>query len=116
MIFELVDLSKWKTKKEILKELKNKLGQAVDERRFRILVERQNDLYHNHESDVFIAHSSRGYKIATDEDEIRQSARDYKKRALDQLVKYSKTMKALGENTNMKLELKNGELIYTGDM
>lgn len=112
MIYDIVDMTYWRTKKDILKELKSK-GVEMNERGFRKLVENINKLYSNHEIDKFIAHSNKGYKVATNEEEIKLSAMDYRKRGLDQLVKSSKIMKALGENCNLKLSIKNGELIYT---
>lgn len=112
MIYDIVDMTTWRTKTDILKELKSK-GVEMNERGFRKLVENINKLYSNHEIDKFIAHSNKGYKVATNEEEIKLSAMDYRKRGLDQLVKSSKIMKALGENSNLKLSIKNGELIYT---
>ncbi len=110
MLYEMIDMSDWRTKTDILQELKIK-GLEMDERYFRQVVEKHNKLFYNHEINVFIAHSSKGYKATTDEDEIRMSAYDYRKRAMDQLVKYSRICKAIGENVNMKLELDDEHLL-----
>ena len=110
MLYEIIDMSEWRTKTDILQELKRK-GSEMDERYFRQVVEKHNKLFYNHESDVFIAHSSQGYKATTDENEIRMSAFDYRKRALDQLTKYARICKAIGENANMKLELDDEHII-----
>ena len=75
MLWELIDLSDWKTKKQILSELKHG-GIIIDERRLRKLVELQNKLFYNHESDIFIAHSSKGYKATKDYEEINNSLKD----------------------------------------
>lgn len=113
MLWERINLTDWRTKEKILRELKLR-GIQINERLFRLEVEKQNELYAEHQSKVFIAHSSKGYKIAINEDEIRYSARDYRARAMDQLVKYSKIMKALGENGNMKIEIKDNEMFVEG--
>jgi hypothetical protein len=115
MLWEYVDLTEWTTKEELLNVL-NRRGIFIKERTWRLEVERQNELYQNHESETFIAHSNKGYKIATSEEEIRNSARDYRARAMDQLVKCSKILKALGENGNMKIEIENGKFLIGGEL
>ncbi len=111
MLWELIDLSDWKTKKQILSELKHG-GIIIDERRLRKLVELQNKLFYNHESDIFIAHSSKGYKATKDYEEINNSLKDNHKRAIDLLHKEAVTRKALGENMNFNLIVHNGEFMY----
>ena len=49
--------------------------------------------------------------MTSNKDEIIASAKDYRTRAFNQLVKASKTLKAMGENDNIRLEVKNGEFI-----
>lgn len=110
MIFELLDLKEWKKKKDILKELK-KNGVRMSERAWRKAVELHNKKYFSHETDKYLAHSPRGYKLTDNKDEIIASAKDYRTRAFNQLVKASKTLKAMGENDNIRLEIKNGEFI-----
>ena len=110
MLYEMIDMSEWRTKEDILSELKIK-GLEMSERTFRQTVEKHNKLFYNHEIDVFVAHSLKGYKATTDEDEIRMSAYYYRKRALDQLTKYARICKAIGENANMKLELDDEHII-----
>lgn len=112
MIFELLKLYEWKKKKDILKEL-NEHGVHIDERNFRKIVERHNKLYFEHRTDYYLAHSPKGYKLTKNEEEIRNSALDYRKRGINQLIKSSKTLKALNENSIFRLEIKNGELIYS---
>ena len=114
MFWEIIDLSEWKTKETILKEL-NQKGITIDERVLRHNIEIQNKLFYNHESDVFIAHGQKGYKATMNYDEIKSSANDYNKRALDQLTKYSRILKALGENLNFKLSIDNNSLVLTED-
>lgn len=109
-MFELLDLKEWKKKKDILKELKNN-GVRMSERAWRKSVELHNKRYFEHQTDKFLAHSVKGYKLTDNKDEIINSAKDYRKRAMDLLVKYSKTLKAMGENDNVRFEIKNGSFI-----
>lgn len=103
-------LTEWTKKKDILKILKSE-GVTMDERTFRKMVEIHNQSYFEHKTDKYLAHSSMGYKLTSNKDEIIASAKDYRARAFNQLVKASKTLKAMGENDNMRLEIKNGEFI-----
>lgn len=114
IINDFIDLSNWKTKKEINKELEQ-YGIQINERAFRKSLEKHNELYFAHKKDFYIAHSSKGYKITKDTEEIRNSLKDNFKRGIDQLQKYHKGIKALGENANFRLGLKNGELIVVED-
>ena len=112
MIYDLVDMRDWKTKEQILKELK-KDGLSLDERKFRKIVEQHNEIYMQHFTDKFIAHGPKGYKVTTDEKEIKMSAGDYMARAVDQFTKYHKIKKALGENANFNFQIKDGILILS---
>lgn len=111
MILENVDLSDWKTKKEVIKELSFK-GIDVDERKIRLLIEDHNDKFVQHLSDTYIAHSNKGYKKTTDYEEIKSSINDMRKRALDMLCKESKVRKAIGENCNFKLIINEDSFAY----
>lgn len=103
-MLDLVDLSEWKTKATILRELAD-LDVIVDEREFRRVVELHNRRFLEGETDVFIAHSVKGYKLTSNAKEIYDSIDDYKKRALNQLWKVSKYSKALGLLNNLRLEI-----------
>lgn len=103
-------LNEWTKKSDILLELE-KNGATMSERSWRKSVELHNKRYFEHQTDKYLAHSSRGYKLTSNKDEIIASAKDYRARAFNQLVKASKTLKAMGENDNMRLEIKNGEFI-----
>lgn len=102
--------SEWKTKKQILAEAK-KDGINLDERSLRLFIERHNKTYWTHEVDEFIVHGRKGYKLTSDKEEIKKSIQDSKKRALNLLWKHSRTMKALGEVDNIKLDLEEMEII-----
>ena len=115
MMWEYVDLADWKTKEQILNELRMDFPD-LNERSWRIHVEKQNELYGQHESEIFIAHSNKGYKIASNEEEIKRSARDTRARGIDQITKYYKIMKALGENANLKIIIENNEMFVEGEL
>jgi len=93
----------WKTKKKLLQEMKNN-DIILNERVFRKLVEKQNELYANHLSDKFIVHSSKGYKLTSCPKEIMESIKDNHKRAMDLLIKTSKIKRALIENGNVNFD------------
>ena len=113
MIMDYIN-NDWRTKADILNSL-NKDGITMDERTFRKRVENQNKLYIEHLSPYFIAHSSKGYKKTTNREEIVLSVKDNRKRALNMLMKESKTLKTLGENENMTLFVRDGEISFTCD-
>ena len=106
MIYDLIDLTDWKKKPQILRELRNN-GVPMNERKFRKLVEVNNKGFKEHIQGVkFIAHSNKlGYIATTDEEIIKESVNDNKKRALTQLKIVSDTYRALGENVNFSLEM-----------
>lgn len=112
MIFELINLFEWKKKKDILKELKQN-GVYIDERGWRKIVERHNKLYCEHKTDYYICHSNKGYILTKDENLIRTTAKDFKSRGIDQLIKASSALKALNENANFRLEIRDGEFFYS---
>lgn len=103
-MLNLIDLTEWKTKRVILAELKQN-GVTVDERTWRTYVENYNMKYWEHEHDNYIVHSSKGYKLTDSAEDIRKSIEDGKKRGLNLLWKYSRTMKALGQKDNIRIDL-----------
>lgn len=102
-ILEAVELSEWKTKKIILKELKNN-GISMSGRKWRKFVENYNKQFINEDSEYFIAHSSKGYKLTNELEEIISSAKELKKRAVDMEEKCSGIMEAVEKRMNMKME------------
>ena len=113
-INDLIDLTTWKTKKQINEELRIYSVQ-INERTFRQNIENHNELYFAHQKEFYVAHGSKGYKLTQDAEEIRNSLRDSLKRGIDQLSKYHKGIKALGENANFSLKVENDELVFMGD-
>lgn len=104
MIYDLIDLSSWKSVKDCLNELKLG-GIGIDERQLRKLVKANNISFINHEVDTFIAHSQKGYKATKDREEILSSMNDKYKRAFNMLKENQQVMKALSENNNFQFEL-----------
>lgn len=110
-MLEYVDLTNWKHKDVIIKELfmQNFL---VSERELRREIKKYNARFYNHEIDTFIVHSnSKGYKLTKDVEEIKESIKDNRKRALNMLYEESKIRKAIGENYNLQLIIKDNEFI-----
>lgn len=90
----------WKTKKEILQEMKNN-DIIINERTFRLKVEMLNNLFMKHHIDYFIVHSSKGYKKTKSREEIIDSLEENHKRAMNLLRKERKVKRALLENGNL---------------
>ena len=103
MLLEFVDLKEWKTKKTILKELKEQ-GYKMDERAWGTFVERHNKRYYQGLEQEYIVHSAKGYKLTKDTREINAALEDYKKRALNMLKKVSEGQKGLRDQMNAKFD------------
>lgn len=103
-ILDAVELSEWKTRKIILKELKSN-GISMSGRSWRSFVERYNKQFINEDNEYFIAHSSKGYKLTNELEEIISSAKELKKRAVDMNKKCSGIMGAVEKRMNIKMEL-----------
>lgn len=101
-INEVLSLTNWKKKKEILEELRKEFD--ISERTFRKLVEQNNRLYGQGKVDYYIAHSCNGYKLTFNWDEMKKSIADNRKRAITMLVDCSKAEKAFQKRNQMKLE------------
>lgn len=102
-VLDAVELSEWKTRKIILKELKSN-GISMSGRRWRSFVENYNKQFINGDGELFIAHSSKGYKLTTELEEIKNSAKEFKKRATNMNEKYLGIMEAVENRMNMKME------------
>lgn len=93
--------NEWQTKATLLQKMKND-DIILNERTLRLKIEQVNNEYINHNSDTFIVHSSKGYKIACSDEDIIESMKENHKRAMNLLSKESKIKKALEENRNIK--------------
>lgn len=103
MLENILSLTEWKKKKQILAELKSK-GFRISERWFRQLVEINNKLYGEGQVDYYIVHSSNGYKLSFNWDEIEKSIADKRKRALTMLSECSKAEQQYQRRNNLKME------------
>jgi hypothetical protein len=99
----MVNLTDWKTKKQILNELREH-GIKLPEREWRTYVEKYNKMYAACITDKYIVHSPKGYKLTQDTQEIHAALDDYEKRALNMLQKVSEGRKAVAEHMNMTFE------------
>lgn len=95
---ELLVTDKWQSMKEIAKKQKE-LGihDSKDIRGFRREVERFNSLYDGHKNDRYVVHQNgKGYKWASNHDEIRASVADLSKRAVTMFRAANRARKAIG--------------------
>lgn len=109
-MLEYISLNDWKTKTKIITELKEQ-GVKINERTWRLFVERNNKAYCNEETEFYIVHGKKGYKATKNEDEIIASINDLHSRALNMLWKQSQAKKALGIKDNLKIDLERMEII-----
>lgn len=110
-MLDIVNISNWKKMSEI-KEICRHYDKPIskDGREWRLFVEKYNEGYFNHLHDDFIAHDNiKGYKLTSDPKEIERSLKDYKKRGINQLIKYCRGMRARGENINLQLLIEETE-------
>ena len=99
-ILEVLSLTEWKKKREILKQLEFEMS----ERSFRKLVEQNNKLFGQGKVDYYIAHSCRGYKKTFNWEEMQKSIADNRKRAITMLIDCSKVEKAFQSRNQVKME------------
>ena len=102
-ILEVLSLTEWKKKREVLKELRKEF--KVSERQFRLLVAQNNKLFGQGVVDYYIAHSARGYKKTFDWNEMKRSIADNRKRAITMLVDCDKAEKAFQKRNQIKMNL-----------
>ncbi len=110
MLYELCDMGEWKTKDVLLKELKDN-GIEMNERTFRHAIKANNALYYEDKASKFIAHSNKGYIATTNEEILIRCAKDFRKRAIDQLVETSRIYKKLKLKGNLKLVINDDNLL-----
>lgn len=104
-------LKDWHKQSEILTEL-FKQGITINDRQWRIEVNRHNDLFKNHEVDFYITHSNcKGYKATRDYTEALVGRNDYLSRALDMLKKVKDCDKGFNTKDNLRFDLEKEEII-----
>ena len=97
-----LDLTRWKKRKDILREL-NGDGAGISDRSFRKWVEDFNKTYDGREQPEYIVHGPKGYKLTTSRDEIRRSVSDNDRRAYTMLRQTRHVRKALCMTDQMSL-------------
>ena len=100
----LINLEHWKTKSEIIKELREK-GVRTNERHWRLYVEWHNKQFCDGIFNDYIAHSPKGYKLTSDPNEISKSASDLRARALNLLKKSSEAQRAIERINQERMEV-----------
>lgn len=103
-----IDVGEWKTLSEIHFYLVNVKHIHIPKRTIRNIFAQYNLKNQKGEIETFIVHSCRGYQLTHDEELIRKSLQDDKKRALKLLKRFYETNKRLGERTQISLNI-NGE-------
>lgn len=90
------------------------MGVDINERAFRQFVAEFNELYESGNTEMFIAHSNKGYKLTTSTEEIELSLVDDYKRAKKMLKRYWRCKKAKADKqqiTFMPAELNEYEVV-----
>ena len=100
----------WRTKEEILNWYKNEYKTKLDERVFRNAVAKFNKQYETGETELFIAHSNKGYILTTDPEIIKKSLLDDYKRGIKLISRNYKCMKALSEKNQLSLTQNDADL------
>ena len=97
-----LDLTRWKKRKDILREL-NGDGAGISDRAFRKWVEDFNKPYDGRQQPEYIVHGPKGYKLTTSREEIKRSVSDNDRRAYTMLRQTRHVRKALGMTDQMSL-------------
>lgn len=112
MIFEELNINCWTTVEDIQKLIERNFDKKMSRRALRKEREKFNEKYYNHETNFYIARSSKGYIKTVNDEIIRQSEDADRAMALDLLTKVSKSRRARGENYTIRLEIKDDKLMY----
>lgn len=106
-----INLSNWKTQKEILIELHREYGINISSREWRMQVENWNKKFTDGSVDYYITHSNiKGYKATTDYQEAKIARNDYLKRAFNMLRKARECDKAFQQKKNYTFDFEAGEV------
>lgn len=97
-----LDLTRWKKRKDILREL-NGDGERISDRSFRKWVEDFNKTYDGREQPEYIVHGPKGYKITKDRAEIKRSIADNDRRAITILRQTRRVRRFLGMKDQLSL-------------
>lgn len=111
-MIELIDLSSWKTQKEILEELHREWCINIPSRKWRKAVEMWNKKFSNHEVDYYITHSSsKGFKATRDYSEAKIGRDDYLKRSYDMIRKARDCDEAFRNINSYRIDFEKGEIV-----
>ena len=94
----------WKTKDQILHFLNIVCGLDVNERSVRQYFADFNEKYETGDTEMFIAHSNKGYLLTSDQKTILKSLEDDNKRAIKLMKRYYRCKKALADKNQLSLE------------
>ena len=97
-----LDLTRWKKRKDILREL-NGDGAGISDRAFRKWVEDFNKTYDGRQQPEYIVHGPKGYKITKDRAEIKRSIADNDRRAITILRQTRRVRRFLGMKDQLSL-------------
>lgn len=98
----VLSLTDYKKKYEILRELRKNYD--ISERKFRSLVAQNNKLFGEGKVDYYIAHSSKGYKLTFNWNEMKKSIADNRKRAITMLADCDKAESTFQNRNNLQFE------------
>ena len=105
--------SEWRTKSELIAYLEGKCGLKFNERLLRRSFEKFNKLYETGETEMFVAHSNKGYMLTSDPMIIRNSLWDDYKRGIKLITRNHRCLKMLSEKNQLSLEEKDVDLYET---
>lgn len=94
------NLKDWITYANLKERIFNEYAITYPRRAWNKYIEVKNQSFCDGETDMYIAHSNKGYKITTNKDEIKSSVNHLHTMALNMLSKESKVKKALNRSIN----------------
>lgn len=98
-----LDTGEWRTKDQCVGWLNGIFHLDISERTFRIYVAEFNKRYEDGDTEMFIAHSNKGYLMTADEEIIMDSLKDDYKRAVALMKRYWGCKKAQSMKDQIKL-------------
>lgn len=94
------NLKDWITYANLKERIFNEYAITYTRRTWNKYIEVKNQSFCDGETDMYIAHSNKGYKITKNKDEIEASIKHLDTMALNMLSKESKVKKALNRSVN----------------
>ena len=104
--------TEWRTKDNILYFLKHVCNLNFNERTLRECFATFNEAYEKGETELFIAHSNRGYLLTTKPEIILESLKDDYKKGVRLMKRYYKCKKSLAEKNQIALLPKKEADLY----